>query len=72
MKIFLSITLVLCGVAIGLAIDQANNRRLVTKAETACHNRCDKSNPEEIGNLICKSQCTRIIVDSQCLKFPNQ
>ena len=58
------------GVVAGVTIQQALNLKLIGKAEANCHSWCDANNQQEIANALCKAQCTGIIIESQCLKFP--
>lgn len=71
MRFLLFVSLIMSGVALGVVVDQANSRGLITKAAADCYSWCDKNNQTGFSNKMCKSQCAAIIIESQCLRFPN-
>jgi hypothetical protein len=64
--------LVLLGVLLGVAIEMHEVEKSIVLAERECHAFCDDVAVDPMSNQMCKMQCTNIIVEARCTKFPEQ
>jgi len=64
--------LVTVGVVIGTLVQMHELEKSIVVAERECHAFCDDVAMDPLGKEMCKMQCTSIIVDARCTKFPQQ
>lgn len=62
--------LVVLGVVMGVLVQKHELEKSIVIAERECHAFCDDVAVDPLGNQMCKMQCTEIIVEARCTKFP--